>query len=267
MTDTRIEATAAVAATGTELEERLTTASGWENYWKEKPVVQVHEIYGLSGILDSQVKKLAEGSTSIELGGFPGYYSIHLRKNRGLRPALIDFVHDAEFFSRIMAANGLKDGDVRCITGDVLSCDLQERFDLVFSLGLIEHFRNLEEILKAHVRLMKKDGRLVIGVPNFRGVNGLVQFLFDRTNLDKHNLKAMDKSRIASLLEGLGLQDVKSFYVPCTAIWIENQDERTFANTAIRFTRRMMPILARWIGSRNRIVSCYMYWTATRREE
>jgi len=43
-------------------------------------------------------------------------------------------------------------------------------FDIVFSMGFIEHFSDLDSIVGKHVELLKKHGILLLGVPNYRGI-------------------------------------------------------------------------------------------------
>jgi SAM-dependent methyltransferase len=58
---------------------------------------------------------------------------------------------------------------------DLLDPDLDiGQFDLVYSLGLIEHFSDFADAVAAHARLVKPSGVLVLGVPNYRGLNGWV---------------------------------------------------------------------------------------------
>jgi SAM-dependent methyltransferase len=55
---------------------------------------------------------------------------------------------------------------VEFVVGDVFQAPFQENsFDLVFSQGLIEHFKDPNPIFEAHVRLVKPGGWLVIRVP------------------------------------------------------------------------------------------------------
>ena len=40
-------------------------------------------------------------------------------------------------------------------------------FDIVYSMGLIEHFENPTEVIDEHIRLLNKEGFLIILIPNF----------------------------------------------------------------------------------------------------
>jgi 2-polyprenyl-3-methyl-5-hydroxy-6-metoxy-1,4-benzoquinol methylase len=69
----------------------------------------------------------------------------------------------ARYYERVFGSNA------RFILGDVLSFAAEERnrenFDLVYSVGLIEHFPDKSEILDAHVALVKPGGLLLLHVP------------------------------------------------------------------------------------------------------
>ena len=43
-------------------------------------------------------------------------------------------------------------------------------FDVVYSLGLIEHFTDLTGVVRAHARLVRPGGTLVLGAPNITGI-------------------------------------------------------------------------------------------------
>jgi SAM-dependent methyltransferase len=80
-------------------------------------------------------------------------------------------------------------------------------FDLVLSLGFIEHFEDLEGMFARHVGFVAPHGRLVIGVPNFRGVNRALQRLSDPGHLRLHNLAAMKPALYRELAERHGLRE------------------------------------------------------------
>ena len=60
------------------------------------------------------------------------------------------------------------------------------------SLGFIEHFDNVDEVVALHLEWLRPGGRLILGVPNFSGINRFIQLVLDSTLLDKHNLKIMN---------------------------------------------------------------------------
>lgn len=103
------------------------------------------------------------------------------------------------------------------IIGDFLSQHPIEKYDLVLSLGFIEHFENYKDVFEKHLSYVNKDGYAAIGFPNFRGINYYVQFVIDRLAgskiLKNHNLKMMDKSLMQKMLSNANVKTVFIDYI------------------------------------------------------
>ena len=95
--------------------------------------------------------------------------------------------------------NALKiEGDLRC--EDVYSTTFASNsFDLVYSLGVIEHFNEPTALVRIHVALLKPGGIALITVPNYGGIYGRLQRYFDAENLALHNLNIMTCKALAQL--------------------------------------------------------------------
>ena len=77
----------------------------------------------------------------------------------------------------------------------------EESFDIVYSMGLIEHFETPAEIIDAHIKLLKIGGVLIITIPNFKD-NLLNKILGIGKRLSEtHNLSIMDKKKMNELLQ------------------------------------------------------------------
>lgn len=67
--------------------------------------------------------------------------------------------------------------------GDVLKYETNKEYDVVFSLGLIEHFDPPTEIIEKHLQFVKSGGYVVIGVPNIKkAFYGPLQRLVNKKN-------------------------------------------------------------------------------------
>jgi SAM-dependent methyltransferase len=66
------------------------------------------------------------------------------------------------------------------------NADLLDRFDLVYSLGLLEHFDDVVERIRSVVRYVRTDGVVLTMVPNFQGINWLLQRYGDLGVLQTH---------------------------------------------------------------------------------
>jgi SAM-dependent methyltransferase len=95
---------------------------------------------------------------------------------------------------------------------DFFTCPVTE-YDLVLSFGFIEHFDDLESVFARHVEFVRPGGRLVIGVPNFRGVNRVLQRWADPGYLALHNLRAIDSGFYRRAGERHGLTRLDQAYI------------------------------------------------------
>jgi SAM-dependent methyltransferase len=86
-------------------------------------------------------------------------------------------------------------------------------FDLVLSLGVIEHFDDIPRAFARHASFVGDHGRLVLGMPNYRGLIGLLQKISDRDHLRLHNTEAMDPRLYRSLAEANGMTPEQTRYI------------------------------------------------------
>lgn len=88
--------------------------------------------------------------------------------------------------------------------------DLEGRFDVVYSMGVIEHFADAADKLSILRKLLKPGGRILTSVPNLQGVNGLLQKLVDRERFEMHVL--YDAHRLMSVHELAGFKTMTRGY-------------------------------------------------------
>ena len=155
----------------------------------------------------------AAGEEVVELGCAPAKWLVHLGERYAAKVEGIEYTEKGVAFSRAnLAACGVQG---RVLHGDVFTVDAQPR-DMVISLGFIEHFDDLDAVFARHVDFVRPGGRLVIGVPNFTGINGFLQARADRAYLDLHNRDAMRPSLYRRLAaeHGLSVQFLRNIGGP-----------------------------------------------------
>lgn len=113
--------------------------------------------------------------------------------------------------------------------GDALNLSINKKFDVVYSVGFIEHFTNYRDIIQKHVDLLNNNGVLFITVPNFKGfIQYFLHYLLDKDNLDRHYVPSMDPIQWAKQLGGSGLQVESYGWMGGYDFWVDNQKRNIF---------------------------------------
>jgi len=196
-----------------ELTDRDYWATYWANYQYEK--VPSNTIY------DYLMPSLKGKSSFIEIGGFPGINAAYFYKNGFPDVTLLDFYIDRSIVSTFEQLNNLPENKIHCIESDFFKFESDRTYDVVFSLGFIEHFEDTQAVIERHVKLLSDNGRLLIILPNFRGINGCIQWLFDRKNLRLHNLESMKIDKLKAIMAQFPLSKWTIDYSRKPMVWLE----------------------------------------------
>jgi len=173
----------------------LTDPAYWDDYWINRPLpaeIKKSKESEILNIFDRYLPKKSNLSI-LEIGGAPGQFLVYMHKNFGYKINCLDY-------SKIGGMITKKNFDLLNIPITVYQEDLFSRdldlplFDIVYSLGFIEHFLDLDTVIEKHLELLKPGGILLIGVPNLRGINGWFLKRLSPKLFSKHNLSAMDIS-------------------------------------------------------------------------
>ncbi|MGX5690573.1 class I SAM-dependent methyltransferase [Arcticibacter tournemirensis] len=204
----------------------LTDRSFWRNYWESKTglAFPVNRNYLFHSLLSDIIKRFNPNS-AIELGGFPGYYAIFLKKHFNITSTLLDYFVHHQILEDVLKVNNLTGDDIQVIEADLFNYTTPTQYDMVLSCGLIEHFYDTKDIISRHVQLLKPGGVLFITLPNFKGINGWFQKRFDKENYMKHNIDSMNPKLLDSIAKDLGLKEVRTAYYGGFSIWLENKEQ------------------------------------------
>jgi SAM-dependent methyltransferase len=194
----------------------LADKSFWEHeyYWAEaelpcRPDAGLPFDRALGSAL-SELAGVGPGDSVIEIGCAPAKWLVHIAEITGARVEGIEYSErGAELSQANLRACGV-DGQIH--HADFFAQEAVEH-DLVLSLGFIEHFEELDEVFARHVEFVRPGGRLLLGVPNFLGLNGFLQRHSDPSYLELHNLRAMEPAELRRLGEERGLQLLDQRYL------------------------------------------------------
>ena len=88
--------------------------------------------------------------------------------------------------------------------------ELLNRFDVVCSFGVVEHFTDTAKTLESFSKFLKQGGMLITSVPNLAGATGFLQKIMNRPVYDIH--VPMDKKYLDKEIADAGLQLIDSTY-------------------------------------------------------
>ena len=209
------------------MDNQLTDRAFWVNYWEHKTELSVS--IPANYLFHQQLQNIITKNkvkTAIELGGFPGYYAVFLRKYFKLDVTLLDYFVHPPITRELLKSNGLQETDIHIVETDLFNYTPEQQYDLVLSCGLIEHFHDTADIISRHIAFVKPGGTLFITLPNFKALNGWFQKKFDLENYNKHNINCMDPALLADICKRAGLEVVQSRYFGNFSLWLENEQEK-----------------------------------------
>jgi SAM-dependent methyltransferase len=180
------------------------------------------------------MSKFKEANSFIEIGGFPGVYAAYFYKQGCKEVSLLDFYIDNNRINSFEKISNIPKDTIQCIESDFFKFKTEKKYDIVFSCGFIEHFMDTKDVITRHISLLADNGSLLIIVPNFRGINGLVQYIFDRKNLRAHNLNSMKFSVLKDIITDLGLKNISIEYTRKPMVWLEPKVCTSFIRKAVK---------------------------------
>lgn len=243
----------------------LTDKIFWKKYWENHAITNiVRKNISFNSIFDKYLSG-KNYHTMIEIGGFPGIYSIYFYKYWNFKVTLLDYVINYNTISALLKNNDLKSNSIEVINADFFNYKINHKYDVVFSLGFIEHFDDIKNVLRLHWQKVRRNGTMIIGIPNFLGVNGIYQLLFDPDNLNVHNLKSMKIDYLISLIHQFDTSYYKVFYVSGAMVWLESLNTRPKMVQILTYCLNIVGIILKFIGINNKFFSTHIFVIAVKK--
>jgi SAM-dependent methyltransferase len=189
----------------------------WESAWSTvTPVLYPGPVFQFADLAESYLPK-TKGLRLIELGAMPGNHLVYFNKEFGYRVCALDYVADMGVLRETFAINDVSDFEI--INCNLFDFSPSEKFDIVFSSGLIEHFEDSQAIWNKHNQLLKPGGFLFIGLPNTKYLHWILMKLFCPSILAVHRTYFMSPRTLRRLSAESGLDvlfcNYISTYRPC----------------------------------------------------
>jgi SAM-dependent methyltransferase len=238
----------------------LTDAAFWDQNWESvalpKEYRRTPRAFYLNARLDVFDRFLPRDASlsAAEVGGAPGQHLAYVHRTFGYHVTCIDY-------SPIGCRKTLENFSLLGIPGEVIQADLMAEdsnlptFDVVYSLGLIEHFADRVRVVERHVHLVRPGGILLLGVPNFRGLTGWFMRTLAPSVYATHVIEAMDLDGWREFEDALGLQVVWKGYVGGfePSIFVRREEKSIRTHIPYLLARVLKLALSRRLGFLRRI--------------
>jgi 2-polyprenyl-3-methyl-5-hydroxy-6-metoxy-1,4-benzoquinol methylase len=136
------------------------------------------------------------------------------------------------------------------VTGEVYCCDifsipdnLKEKFDVVVSFGMVEHFADTKAIVGALSKLVKPGGMIYTNIPNMSGLTGFTQRLVDHDVYDIHVPLTSDE--VGDAHKNAGLEVIFCNYFLSTNFGVCNLNRLPHLSAEWLFKKFILATLAR----------------------
>jgi SAM-dependent methyltransferase len=229
-------------------QDKYTEIEDWELHWSNFKPNKIGNPNFEDLIID-----FPKSADFIEIGGFPGFYSIYFKKRFNYNVHLLDYFIIPEIIKKMELINEIPVGSINIIKDDFFSFQSEKKFDIVFSYGFIEHFEDTKEVIKRHVSILSGGGKLLIVLPNLKGMSGWFLKLTDKELFDKHNLTSMDLSLLFQICKEVELKNIEVMYYGKPHIWInasspiDSRATRFFVKYFNGISQRI-PVKNRWLS-------------------
>lgn len=223
------------------MDNSITDKAFWDEYWNNYKFEQVPE----KVVFEKFMPSLSTAKSFIEIGGFPGVFASYFFKHGVKDVTLLDFYINRHIVHKFEETNSLPSDTIKCIKSDFFNFNSERKYDIVFSAGFIEHFLDTEDVIKRHVELLSDKGQLLILLPNFLGLNGYVQKIFDKENLENHNLDSMRIEKLREIVKTFDLKNIQVDYIGKPMLWLEPKPQNINKRKYIKmlsFASKLLPI-------------------------
>jgi 2-polyprenyl-3-methyl-5-hydroxy-6-metoxy-1,4-benzoquinol methylase len=205
----------------------LTRVDHWNDTWAgdirlRLPSPLIVATRDLQRLLKAHVR---EGNKVLEIGCAPGKLLAWIAAVLRASVAGIDYsprglAQTHRLFSALNLTADLRCEDFRGTTFPA------NNFDVVFSVGVIEHFDDPRDIVRKHLSLVRPGGTALMTVPNYSGIYGRLQRYFDAESLLFHNTKIMSCEALAALVPSDEPFRVKAYPFGRISPWLLSTTKR-----------------------------------------
>lgn len=214
------------------------------------------------------IPQCLDGSLSaLEIGCFPGGF-IGFIGRLGYRISGFDTHPEVEKLNPLFAADpGILLGRFDCESLDQ-HIERGIAYDLVISMGFIEHFEDWASVFGKHYQLCKPGGKIIIGAPNFcTPMQRALHTVLDKDNIDNHCLHAMYPLAWEGYLRALGMNVLYAGHYGPFNFWTQTHPKSVGHLLMANLVKSALPHVKQFSAQLNSGESGYSVIVATKGKE
>lgn len=151
-----------------------------------------------------------QGKKILEVGCANSQWLPYFAKEYNLEIYGLDYSNiGCENSKNILNTEGV-DGEIVCADLFEPPNSFIEKFDIVISFGVIEHFENTEYVVESIAKMLKPGGVMVTFIPNMNGLPGFIQKKVSKEIYDIH--VPLDLAQLVDAHEKAGISMGKANY-------------------------------------------------------
>lgn len=190
----------------------------WSDLWSRSDLPQAIDLTNTTylnrkyhQVFAEMLDTLEPGGALLEIGCACSVWLPHFANAFGFSVAGIDYSEEGCQKAREILAREAVSGEIHFADAFAPNAELEQRFDVVVSMGVVEHFTDTAHCMAAFTRFLKPGGLLITSVPNMAGWVGAAQKLVNRPVYDTH--VPLDREMLKSAAQRAGLTVIHCEYV------------------------------------------------------
>ncbi|MBT3788772.1 MAG: class I SAM-dependent methyltransferase [Alphaproteobacteria bacterium] len=196
-------------------------------------------------IFDRFLNRPTYESSVIELGCGRSIWLPWFAKRFGLEVGGLDYSQTGCHQAEALLARDNIEGDI--LEGDIFAPpeNMLNRFDVVTSFGLVEHFTDTASCISSCAAFAKPGGLIVSEIPNMFGLNGAIVKVINRRVYDMH--VPMTREMLVAAHKKAGLEILDSHYL-------------MFANLNVSFLNQKAPQIFQTLVNGSLYAVTRLFW-------
>lgn len=238
------------------MNERKSTQEYWDENWRVagdglKPAEEKNFFWKRLDVAFKIVFSIRDhkDSTLIEIGAGASEWLPRLNQEYLFKVSGLDYSQEGCERARSILEQAGVNGNV--YLGDMFSPpdDLLGKYDVACSFGLVEHFTNTAEAVRACANFVTSGGIVLTLIPNMTGLNGFLYKVLNRRVFDTHVPLTLDQLVQAHIDAGL------EPYFSCYLLSLPG---------VIDVNRYEPVLLRRWLRKTAHYISRFVWWLEAR---